>query len=548
MELEMGANPPARSNEPLESISLEPAPTAGAEVELQGNDRQKCNPFEGNVEARAWALDAIPRGVLIVGPAVFLSTALLKLAKEAAGCVFELEDDTVEMPPCDGRVYGMRPSSILTIYTFVVGIVSVVLLPLAGAILDHTPHRKRVGQISAVFITAAVFGQIFISSKTWFAVAILQVVVVSSFFVHLLCVFAYLPELTDHQPTLVKWTAHFSIVQYVSTLVFLVSMGMIIVISDLQEDEVAAARISQAGAFVVCVVCFGVSWTRMFGAREAASDVPAGQNLLTAGFWKVYTTGCFIAKKNRNLMWFLLSLSFSEAAVFSLSVIAITYMTDQLEFTSTENGIAILILLLASIPGCLISTIVTKRINPVRSLQICLMLVAINTACAALVLVGPGQQLATYAFAAGWGLATGWKYPAERVIYCSIIPPGQDAQLMGTYLFAGQILTWLPPLIFTSLNEAGVSMRISVASLDVFFVCAFSILFLIDDYQSVVDLAKQTGRIPVGTPHRVEQNGDSTFNGECTVDEHIPPLPLLNKSKESKSVSDKGNGDPELSC
>jgi hypothetical protein len=35
----------------------------------------------------SWTLDASARGTLIMGGAVFVSTAMLKLAREAAGCV-----------------------------------------------------------------------------------------------------------------------------------------------------------------------------------------------------------------------------------------------------------------------------------------------------------------------------------------------------------------------------------------------------------------------------------------------------------------------------
>mmetsp|Transcript_2686 Transcript_2686/g.5772 ORF Transcript_2686/g.5772 Transcript_2686/m.5772 type:complete len:117 (-) Transcript_2686:157-507(-) len=71
-----------------------------------------------------------------------------------------------------------------------------------------------------------------------------------------------------------------------------------------------------------------------------------------------------------------------------------------------------------------------------------------------------------------WGACGGWKYTVERFITITIIPEGQDAELMGMYLFAGQILSWLPPLVFTVMNEAGVSIRISMISLLIFWFVA----------------------------------------------------------------------------
>jgi hypothetical protein len=33
-----------------------------------------------------------------------------------------------------------------------------------------------------------------------------------------------------------------------------------------------------------------------------------------------------------------------------------------------------------------------------------------------------------------WGLAIGWVYPTEKAPYVTIIPRGQEAELMGTYI------------------------------------------------------------------------------------------------------------------
>ena len=57
---------------------------------------------------------------------------------------------------------------------------------------------------------------------------------------------------------------------------------------------------------------------------------------------------------------------------------------------------------------------------------------------------------------------------------------------MGIYLFAGQILLWMPSLIFTVLNENGVNMRIGIASVGVSFLVALLAFFLMGDYDEAV--------------------------------------------------------------
>jgi hypothetical protein len=42
-----------------------------------------------------------------------------------------------KIPECNETVYGIKPSSLLTTYTMVVGVISSATLPLIGAIIDH---------------------------------------------------------------------------------------------------------------------------------------------------------------------------------------------------------------------------------------------------------------------------------------------------------------------------------------------------------------------------------------------------------------------------
>ena len=86
-------------------------------------------------EALGWTLDAAARGSILMGTAVFVSSELLRLAKIAAGCDVASQDDE-EYEPCDNRVLGMKPTSLLTNIMAVVGLISAFLMPLIGMILS----------------------------------------------------------------------------------------------------------------------------------------------------------------------------------------------------------------------------------------------------------------------------------------------------------------------------------------------------------------------------------------------------------------------------
>ena len=447
--------------------------------------------YGGNQEALAWALDTAGRGISWIGAGAFLATALLRLAKEAAGCETEVPPGEDEVPECQGRVYGIRPSSLLTTYTIVIGLLSSALMPFMGAIVDYTPYRLKLGRILTVIYCSLLFPQIFISEQTWFAVAIIQIVVAFLGWGQTMLAYAYLPELTDDEELLNKFTTNFTVVQFGSMVAYLVLVVGITSAAGLTDDDVATARIGQSISFGVASVTLCYAWS-LFRPRPTSRSLPEGQSLWTAGFRQVFHSSVKICKHYHALKWFYVAVAFADAAIQSLATIAVTYLTDQLQFTSFENGIAILAMLVGSVPGGLIAGWCTARFhNPIWSSLTSVIIMAINTLVAGAILRQPGQQVATYLLAAGWGIGTGWKWTADRLLCSTIIPEGQDAELMGIYLFAGQIITWVPPLVFTGLNEAGVSQRIGIVSLDFFFIVAGIAYLKMGSYKNAVQVASR---------------------------------------------------------
>jgi MFS family permease len=233
----------------------------------------------------------------------------------------------------------------------------------------------------------------------------------------------------------------------------------------------------------------------------------------------------------RALLWFLVSVALVDAAVQSLITIAITYLTDTLEFDSTENGIAVLAMLLGSVPGGFVGGRTIRWINPIRSGILATLVLAINTIVAAVVLTGPGQQAVTYGLALVWGLGTGWKWTADKSLVSSTVPDGQDAELMGLYLFSGQVLTWVPPLVYTALNEAGVSPRVGIGTLSVYFAAGILALVSRGSYRDAVELA---GRVRLAADDDGDGNDVQDDDRAATAAAADPETLLLGAPDEPK--------------
>jgi MFS-type transporter involved in bile tolerance (Atg22 family) len=449
-------------------------------------------------------------------------------------------------------VYGIRPSSLLTTYTTVVGIASCVLLPLVGAVVDAAPHRRLLGRIFSFVFCLLVFPQIFLSSSTWFAVAVLHLLEAVVGWAQTLLAYSYLPELTDSEAELASFAQSFTVVNYASMVLYLaLVVGVSSLSSSIRGDLVATARLGQAVSFASSSVLLLYAWgcgggepgpaeparrcrfpRGLFRTRPAAHGRPeSAHSLWTSGFVQVYRTARTLHESYRALLWFLVSVALVDAAVQSLITIAITYLTDTLEFDSTENGIAVLAMLLGSVPGGLVGGKTIRWINPIRSGILATLVLAINTIVAAVVLTGPGQQAVTYGLALVWGLGTGWKWTADKSLVSSTVPDGQDAELMGLYLFSGQVLTWVPPLVYTALNEAGVSPRVGIGTLSVYFAAGILALVSMGSYRDAVELA---GRVRLAADDDGDGNDVQDDDRAATAAAADPETLLLGAPDEPK--------------
>ena len=83
-------------------------------------------------------------------------------------------------------------------------------------------------------------------------------------------------------------------------------------------------------------------------------------------------------------------------------------------------------------------------------------------------------------------------FPSQRTLTVAIIPKGKETEMMGLISFFGQILGWLPALIFTVMNERGVDMRWSMSIVSYFLLTSCLITFLCGSYEDAVALVAHT--------------------------------------------------------
>jgi UMF1 family MFS transporter len=434
----------------------------------------------------------VGRGAIIMGN-VFLSTSLLYLASEEAGCIDE-EDNLIT--DCENTVYGFAPASLITNVAVISGLLTAFFMPVVGAIIDYTPHRRLVGIITSVLVTLIQAIQIGTVSSTWFPMAILQAIVGSILIVQILATFAYLPEIAQQvsETAMNHFTSWSVFLGFSSQVVFLI---LVIAVSSIAGlDDVQTGHVGQVLCTIWLVIFFTRGW-KLLPSRPATRKLPEGHSLLWEGFQQNWRSVKKIHRHYKAFQWFLLATALAEAGVTSLLPIAVTFLQGELNLSGTQVGIVFLIALISALPGTYVGAKITERLDPNTSWKLSLLAFGVVTTGGSFALTDDRTYLA-FVWGFLWGVCLGWFYACEALFFSLCVPVGHEAEFSGLFIYSNQILVWVPPLLFSVLVETGVEQRFGLLSLVTFQVLAIAVLMLVAPWEEVLQEAKKELEVSPG--------------------------------------------------
>ncbi len=231
---------------------------------------------------------------------VFLATSLITLARSSA-------DE-------NGEVYGFKPSSLITIIGTISGLLAAFLLPIIGAIVDYTKHRKTsfmVIAMTSMLIQAIQIGTV---EATWFPMAVLQAL--NGFFYSALAVAAnaYQPEIVREvgPDVFTMYSSNYYMWMFgTEALYLIVVVGVSVAFLD--QDDVLTGQFGQAFDFLVSGFFYFLA-AYFFTHQPPKRRLEAGKSLLLAGVKQVGKTTINIAKHYPSTLGrFLLAVLFGQS-------------------------------------------------------------------------------------------------------------------------------------------------------------------------------------------------------------------------------------------
>lgn len=313
--------------------------------------------YSAKPEVRALYMAEVGGSLLFIGSGVFVNVAILRLANEAAGCLEDADGSfqvqktaripsgsrarpptnpflTLATPPaplpgqdCDLRLLGSRPSSIVAIIAAVVGLASAALAPYAGAVVDHTRHRRAFGAAMAALSLAAALSLIGIGPSSWFALTVCAISVGAlAYNGHTLARWAYVRETVESEAELSTVVAAMRAWQICAQFAFLAAV--VALSTALGLSDVQTARVAQAVSSAVALPLLAAAWWA-FGERPAKHAVAPGQSLWAASVRELRRTLRELGRESPGLRKLLAVTALLSAPLLSFTGLSVSFLTQQ---------------------------------------------------------------------------------------------------------------------------------------------------------------------------------------------------------------------------
>lgn len=463
-----------------------------------------------NKEIQAFYFNQFGRSVLFIS-FMFLSLAVLQLANEQAGCP---QNENGSYENCGNQVYGMDPSSMLALMAVVGGIATSIFMPYAGAVVDFSDHRLAFGRVCAFLLTLTNFVQIFIFPSTWFPIVILQSVVASAtFMANSMVMWSYTSDIGANDHDLHGITSSGRMWETIGMLGFFIVIGAINV--GAQPDSVVLARISQGVATFVGGISLFFAYKR-YKPVKAVKTLESGRNMYLAGFGEIWSTGKTLRKTDPTASRYLFASVFVEAGIGSITSMAITYLSEQIQMSSTQIIIFILINFLTNPIGVLGHRTLARKIGHKRNYLLCVSYIMTVMSILIATIYKPEQSNIVFIFSLLIGIGYGWYYPSSNGYFVSLVPSEKVVELWGFNAFCSAILSWAPPLYFGILNESTGNLRLGLLGVIIFLAIGVLIGFTIPEHNNVDESDEKAVE--------VVKSGSDVEKGEDVTSEQSTPV------------------------
>ncbi|MCF3123886.1 MFS transporter [Streptomyces arenae] len=414
-----------------------------------------------------WACSVYSTSVLTV----FLGPYLTEIAKTAADA--------------DGYVHPLGiPVSAGSFFAYAVSvsvILSVFVMPLAGAAADRTGRKKPLLAVAAYLGAAATAGMFFLDGDRYLLGGFLLIVANSSLAVSTVLYNSYLPQIAPPEERDAVSSRGWAFGYAAGALVLVANLVLFLAHDSFGVSEATAVRICLASAGLWWGAFTLVPLKRLRDRRTPPSEAGAPAR----GGWGQLVGTVRDMRRHPHTLAFLLAYLVYNDGVQTVISQASVYGSEELGLEQSTLIVAVLLVQVLAVAGALAMGRLARTYGAKRTI--------LGSLVAWTVTIGAGYFLPAgapawfFVLAAGIGLVLGGSQALSRSLFSHLVPRGKEAEYFSAYEMSDRGMSWLGPMIFGLTYQLTGSYRDAILSLVAFFVLGFVLLARVPVRRAVED-------------------------------------------------------------
>ncbi|WP_373869583.1 MFS transporter [Sphaerisporangium siamense] len=440
--------PPARPGEPMTtSIVAEDLPKA----------RKR--------EQRGWYwYDFANSGFQTTVITVFLGPYLTALAEKAAG-------------RADGFVaflgFDMRAKAYFSAIVTISVVLQIVVMPIAGALADHTGRKKELLALFAYLGAAATLGFYFVAGDAYALGGALFVTANVAFGAAMVIYNSFLPQIAGPEERDAVSSRGWGFGYLGGFLLLALNLALY---QGSGIDQGLAVRISLASAGLWWAAFTVIPMLRLRNRPVGGHDATPGA-AIAGSFRQLGRTIAGLRRYPRTLLFLLAYLIYNDGVQTVISFSA-TYADQELGLSKDVQITAILMVQFVAFGGALLLGWLGARFGTKRTVLASLVVWTAVVGIAYFLEKGAAVQF--YAIAFLIAIVLGGTQALSRSLYSLVIPPGREAEYFSLFEVSDKGSALLGSLTLTVALQVTDSYRAAILSLMIFFVVGFALLMVVN--------------------------------------------------------------------
>jgi UMF1 family MFS transporter len=412
-----------------------------------------------------WACSVYSTSVLTVFLGPYL-TSVAKAAADADGFVHPLG---IPLRAGSFFAYCVSASVILSIF----------VMPMAGAAADRTGRKKPLLAMAAYLGAAATAGMFFLEGDRYLLGGLLLIVANASLAVSMVLYNSYLPQIAPPEERDAVSSRGWAF-GYASGSLVLVANLILYTAHD-------TFGVSEATAVRICLASAGIWWgaftlVPLKRLRDRRTTSSSGTS--THGWRQLAATVRDMRRQPLTLAFLLAYLVYNDGIQTVISQASV-YGSEELGLDQSTLIVAVLLVQLLAVAGALGMGRLARTYGAKRT--ILGSLIAWTVTLGAGYFLPAGAPVWFFVLAAGIGLVLGGSQALSRSLFSHLVPPGKEAEYFSAYEMSDRGMSWLGPLLFGLTYQLTGSYRDAIISLVIFFVLGFVLLARVPVRQAVRD-------------------------------------------------------------